>query len=425
MNLRSDTAFWAVKNGIGLAAPRLSRDLHCEVAIVGAGIIAALIADELVREGLSDIVLIDKRGAGLGSTSASTALLQYEIDAHLTELHAMLGPQIAMQAYLACIESVELLAQLAAGLTQDVNFALRQSLYLASRSRDVQRLEAEYGARRAIGIDLKLLSQADLRTRYGIDRPAALLSPRAAEVDPVLLTRALLRRARQGGAQLFAGETVKSIEETAQGVQLRTAEGSTLHARAAIVCAGYESLRFLPTKIAKLRSSYAIVTEAPAFADNLAARPIIWETARPYVYARTTADNRTMIGGEDTAYRKGPVRDAFLQKKAKRLHKLGSTLLGPLPPIDYAWAGAFAETPDTLPYIGVLPEWRRRVHYALCYGANGIVFGIQAAKMLSAALQGRPHPLDEVFGFSRLKGRSRPRARTGALQSRLRTWSAR
>jgi glycine/D-amino acid oxidase-like deaminating enzyme len=425
MNLRSDTAFWAVKNGIGLSAPRLSRDLRCEVAIVGAGISGALLADELVREGLSDIVLIDKRGAGLGSTSASTALLQYEIDAHLTELHATLGPQIAMQAYLACIEGVELLAQLAGSLTQDVNFALRQSLYLASRSRDVKRLEAEYGARRAIGIDLKLLSQADLRTRFNIDRPGALLSALAAEVDPVLLTRALLRRARQGGAQLFGGETVKSIEETADAVQLRTSEGSTLHARAAIVCAGYESLRFLPKKIATLRSSYAMVTAAPAFAENLGTRPLIWETARPYLYARTTADHRTMIGGEDTALRSGAVRDAYLQKKAKRLHKLGSTLLGPLPPIDYAWAGTFAETADTLPFIGTLPQWRRRVHYALCYGANGIVFAIQAAKMLAAALQGRPHPLDEVFGFSRLNGAAGSRARTRALQSRIRAWSAR
>jgi glycine/D-amino acid oxidase-like deaminating enzyme len=425
MNLRSDTAFWALRNGIGPAAPRLSRDLRCEVAIVGAGVSGALLADELVRQGLTDIVILDKRGAALGSTSASTALLQYEMDAHLVELHAMLGPQIAMQAYLACIESIDLLEQLAGSLPQSPDFTLRQSLYLASRSKDVKRLEAEYGARRAIGIDLKLLSQADLRGRYSIDRPAALLSPRAAEVDPVQLTRALLLRAQQGGARLYGRVTVKSIEEDAHEAQLRTTDGAVLHARNVMVCSGYESLSFLPTRLAKLRTTYAIVTEPAPFADSLASRPLVWETARPYVYARATADGRTMLGGEDTAFRKPPLRDAFLSKKAKRLHKLGTALFGPLPPLDYVWGGVFAETPDTLPYIGQLPEWRRRVHYALCYGANGIVFAVQAARMLSAALQGRTHPLDEVFGFSRLKGAARTRASRGPLQSRIRAWSAR
>ncbi|MEO7775810.1 MAG: FAD-dependent oxidoreductase [Steroidobacteraceae bacterium] len=425
MNLRSDSAFWSLKNGIGPASPRLSRDLRCEVAIVGAGVSGALIADELVREGLTDIVIVDKRGAALGSTAASTALLQYEIDAHLVDLHAILGPHNAMLAYLACIESVDLLEQLVPGLPTDVEFARRPSLYLASSSRDVARLEAEYGARRALGIDLKLLSQADLRGRYSINRPAALLSSRAAEVDPVLLARALLRRAQQGGAQLFGRVEVQSIEEDAHEVQLRTSDGNTIQARAAIVCGGHESMRFLPARLARLRTSYALVTEPAAFGETLATRPLVWETARPYLYARTTRDNRTMLGGEDTAFRKSPVRDSLLKKKARRLSRMGTELLGPLPPVDYAWAGVYAETPDSLPYIGIQRDWRRRVHFALCYGANGMVFAVQAANMLSASLQGRSHPLEEVFGFARLKSRSRLRARTAGLRSRISAWSAR
>ncbi|MFN3929549.1 MAG: hypothetical protein ACK4OK_07960, partial [Thermoflexus sp.] len=45
----------------------------------------ALIADELHRHG-HDVAVVEQRDVGWGSTSASTALLQYEIDTHLVDL---------------------------------------------------------------------------------------------------------------------------------------------------------------------------------------------------------------------------------------------------------------------------------------------------------------------------------------------------
>ena len=53
--------------------------------MIGAGITGALVAHELVRSGL-DAVVVDKRAPGVGSTSASTALLLYETDTALAEL---------------------------------------------------------------------------------------------------------------------------------------------------------------------------------------------------------------------------------------------------------------------------------------------------------------------------------------------------
>ena len=83
MDLRSGHPFWRLKNGLLADYPSLKHDESCEVAIIGGGITGALVAYHLAQEGV-ETVLVDTRDIGAGSTAASTALLQYEID---TELH--------------------------------------------------------------------------------------------------------------------------------------------------------------------------------------------------------------------------------------------------------------------------------------------------------------------------------------------------
>ena len=52
---------------------------QCDVAVLGGGITGAFAAEALTAAGL-DVVVLDKRDVGTGSTSASTALLQYKLD---------------------------------------------------------------------------------------------------------------------------------------------------------------------------------------------------------------------------------------------------------------------------------------------------------------------------------------------------------
>src|SRR3954471_16046135 len=83
--IRSVGPYWMLRNGIGDARPALDRPLQCDIAVIGAGITGALVADALVRTGRR-IVMLDARDVALGSSAATTALLQYEIDTHLVDL---------------------------------------------------------------------------------------------------------------------------------------------------------------------------------------------------------------------------------------------------------------------------------------------------------------------------------------------------
>ena len=88
---------------------RLARDIKTDVLVIGAGITGALIADALTSAGV-EVAVVDKRGLAKGSTVASTALVQYEIDTPLITLTRKIGKEKAVRAWRRSRLAVEALA---------------------------------------------------------------------------------------------------------------------------------------------------------------------------------------------------------------------------------------------------------------------------------------------------------------------------
>lgn len=82
MDLYAGTPYWLVKNSLWNYFNPLRDNIKTKVAVVGAGITGALVAHELLEAGI-DCCLVDRRSPATGSSCASTALLQYEIDSSL------------------------------------------------------------------------------------------------------------------------------------------------------------------------------------------------------------------------------------------------------------------------------------------------------------------------------------------------------
>src|ERR1700677_3559785 len=161
MDLRSGNAFWPIKNGLLASYPALTHDEACDVAVIGGGITGALVAYRLVNEGV-ETVLLDKRDVGTGSTAASTALLQYEIDAELHDLIPRVGEADAVRAYQLGLEAIDQIEELVRMLGDDCGFERKTSLYLASKKSHVSKLRSEYECRRRSGFDVKYLEAREI-----------------------------------------------------------------------------------------------------------------------------------------------------------------------------------------------------------------------------------------------------------------------
>lgn len=402
MDLLSGVPYWPRAAGeLGLFPP-LAGDSSCEVAIIGGGVTGALLTWHLVQAGF-DVLLLDRRDIGCGSTAASTGLLQYEIDTHLIDLTRQNGPQHAQLAYRACAHAIDELMALDAVLGHAGRVEPRQSLYVASRRWHAVALRRESQARRAIGLSSEVIERAALRERFGISAQLALLSRPAAQLDTYRFTHALLEAARLRGARVHDRTAVSAAPELRSDGQwlLQTSRNGRILARQVLLAGGFESRDLLPQLPRyAVRSTYAFISEPLHLPESLV-RTLIWESSRPYLYLRSVGTDRLMVGGADDLVDVANRRDRRLPSRVQQVLRQLKVLLPALAPeIGMAWGGTFGETHDGLPFVGPVPDLPG-VFAALAFGGNGIVYGQLAAQMALAWLKRQDHPLAPVFRLDR------------------------
>ena len=401
MDLHSGLAYWIIKNKLFDYFNPLREHYAVDVAIIGSGITGSLVAHELCEAGIPCAVF-DKRTIATGSTAASTSQLQYEIDVPLSEMINKVGEDMAVKAYHASLQSITDIEKVFDAARVRPDFKRVSSIFLASDRQGLRLLEREYETRRKHGLPVDFLDANALFANHGIDGLGALKNNEAAQMDCYKAATGLLKyQLKKSGLALFSHTDIVEYEEKRGGYELLTGEGMRISCKYVVIAAGFEAGKFLPRQVMDLISTYALVSQPVEASQLWPERSLIWETASPYFYMRTTSDNRMMIGGEDVPFRNPERRDRLLRWKIKRLERQFRKIYPEIPfVVDMAWCGTFSSTKDGLPFIGPWPG-RKRMFFALGYGGNGITFSMIAAQVIKNKLMGVKDERERVFGFDR------------------------
>lgn len=401
MDLYAGTPYWMVKNPLWSYCNPLREDIRTEAVVIGAGITGALVAHRLRRAGI-DCCVVDKRTPATGSSCASTALLQYEIDVPLCRMARMMPEQDAATAYRSCLEAIDQLERLFRRTKVDAAFRRVPSVYYASNRKGMRLLHKEYEIRKRYGLPAELLEREALRAMAGFEAPGALINRASAQLDAFRAAAGLLRHTiRRYGLDLYSHTEITAWDRTPEGYLLTTADGKRIACRYAIVAAGFEAAPFLRRKPMRLTSTFAIVSEPVSEQELWPDRSLIWETRDPYLYIRTDNTGRIIVGGEDISTNTPLLRRLLLSRKAAVLERKFRKLFPHIPfKRELAWAGTFSSTRDGLPLIGPRHDDPHML-YALGYGGNGITFSVIAAQLLTSHILGRPDPRAPLFSPER------------------------
>lgn len=401
MDLHSGLPYWPMLHGILTSYPSLSTDTDCEVAILGAGITGAMVAWHLSQAGY-DVLVVDRRHVGMGSTAASTALLQYELDISLYDLSKMIGNQAAEKAYLVCENAVLELGDLCCRLGVGSYYNQTGSFQFASFQKDIAALKQEFQCRKNVGFNVEWLESTDIKNKYGIGKSVGIFSETGAGLDAYALTHRLMEDGiRKEKLRVFDHTEIEEVEYRKKGVILHTKSNHKIKAGRLVFACGYESEQFLPFKVQQLHSTYAIISEPIPQQEFWYRNSLIWETAKPYLYVRVTDDYRIAVGGKDTngsdpsrRYRQLPAKTRQLENAFKKLFPLISFTT------DFAWAGSFASTKDGLPFIGKVVQCPNS-YFVMGLGGNGIPFSMVAADLVKSWLQNKSNSNSSLFCFDR------------------------
>jgi len=400
MDLHSGLPYWIIKNELFDYFNPLDADIETEVVIIGSGITGSLVAHELC-EAKIPCVMIDKRTIATGSSAASTSQLQYEIDVPLSELIEKVGEEKAVKAYKDCLDSITDLENIYKKIKADPDFRRVPTTLLASNRKGLKLLKKEYEIRKKHDLPVDFLEKEELKEQLNLDAPGALYNETSAQMDCYKGATSILKyHLKQSNFQLFSHTLITDYEETSSGYKLLTEGGNTIKCKYVIIAAGFEAGEFLPKKVMDLLSTYVIISQ-PVYEDMLwKNRSLIWETKEPYLYMRTTVDNRIIVGGEDISFSNPKHRDSRLRNKIKKLEIKFKKMFPEIPFVtDMAWCGTFSATKDGLPFIGAWPE-KPNMLFALGYGGNGITFSMIAAQMIRNIVEDKEEPRLDVYGFN-------------------------
>ena len=399
LDLRTGRPVWTAYRARTVPVEKLTRDVKADVLIIGMGISGAMMAETLSAQGLS-IICIDRRGPMLGSTPATTALVQFEVDEPLTSLSKMIGKSDAQQAWRRSRLAVTNLRGRILELGIDCAMEAKQSLYIAGNAMGPGELREEAEARRSAGIGATYLTAGALAERFGIAREGAILSHDNIALDPRKLTAGLLNTALERKARFYAPVEARTIEDGRDEVTVHTAAGPTITARHVVLATGYELMDIVPSGTHSIISTFAMATR-PQKSALWPDAAFIWEASDPYLYMRATADGRVICGGEDEDFADEARRDAMLPEKTARIAAKLKTLFPQLDTTpEFSWAGSFGTTTTGLPYIGALPG-HPRLFAVQGYGGNGITYSQIASELVSSLIAGNDDCDHGLYAFGR------------------------
>ena len=400
MNLKAGYPFWLIKDGLPHTYPQLEQNLKTDVVIMGGGISGALVAWQLIKKGIGCIVA-DARTIGLGSTCARTSLLQYEIDVPLSVLQKQIGLNHALKSYQLCRQAIYNLAEIAAEIGFS-DFEYKQSLYFAAYKKDLNFIKEEYAIRKKHGFDVKLIDNNSIRKNFEFEAPAAILSEDGAQTNAYQFAHHLLQAGIKKGLHVYDRTSICKIDHQQKKVVVTTENGYSISAKKMVYANGYEVVNYIKKSIVQLHSTFVTISEnidsgKPFWHNDV----LIWNTADPYLYLRTTSDNRIIVGGRDEDFYNPAKRDKLIIQKAKQLSADFKKLFPNKKfKSEFNWAGTFGSTKDGLPYIGVYPPLANS-YFALGFGGNGITFSQIAAEIIADLIQNKDNNDLDIFSFNR------------------------
>jgi glycine oxidase len=353
-----------------------------DVIVLGGGIIGCALAEELARHG-QRVVVVERGRIGSEASSAAAGILSAQMDLPAPDPLFELC-QAARRMYPRWVEHLERRSGVSVGYHVD------GILYLAMTGREERAMERQARWQRKHGLRVERWSSKEVRRHEpAVDGPikSGFHFPTEAQVDNVLLMRALRAACRKAGVELQEQASVRRLvirEQTVQGVET---DHGVLDTHVVVNCLG---------SWAAMGGTFPITLPVePARGQMLAFRgptrlvrhAVMSE--RAYVVQRR--DGRLLVGStiEHVGFDKALTLEGIHGILCGLRHMTSAfnqcTFLE-------AWAGFRPYSKDGLPLLGPTPI--RGLYVATGHFRHGILLAPITARLMTELILGRSASFD-------------------------------
>ncbi len=276
-DLRGGTSPWSQKL-LQPVRPQVEDSFRCDVLVVGAGITGSLAAEHLACLG-HEVCVIDRQRPGLGSTTASTAMLLWEIDRSLADLTDMYGFERAASIYRRSEAAVSGLIDLVTTRGVICGLRPRHSLYLSAGEGGPRELLAEHELRKRAGLPGDFLDHSALLREFEIHREGRDCLARIGGCGPGATVAGAARGSVRQNARLFDAEAV-GYDSSSDAVIVVLDDGHVIEAKHVVLATGYVMPDILTSDLHKVVSSWAVATPPQPAGALWRDEVLIWKRRR-------------------------------------------------------------------------------------------------------------------------------------------------
>ena len=389
MQLTNGNLYWQKKSKIAKTYPYLINDISCDVLIIGGGINGAITAYFLAKEG-AKVVVVEKNILGYGSTSAASALLEYQLDNDMHKLEKSIGVKATNRVYYLCLDALDKIEKIDKELEQNTGFKRQDAIYYTNKFTHKSSMSKEYNCRKKAGFNSFFIDSHSV-----INLNSGILTKNASGImNPYLFTQTLFDSiSKLENVKIFENTRVDDIKPVLNGVECFTNNRFKINAGSVIFSSGYETLRYLNNAPVELFKTFTIVSKPIKELKNFDISFTARDSLEPYHYLRFDTNGRIIFGGEDVKFTDKLTNKKNLKMvandKYKRLYNtLNKTLYNINDiSIEYSFNSTFANTKDSLPLIDEMPGMPN-CFCNLGFGSNGILHSVIGANMLKDAVKG-------------------------------------
>ena len=380
--------------------PYLTENIETDVCIIGGGVTGSIASYYFSKNNVKNVVVEKKRIAHL-STSVTTSLLQYELDDNLSDLTEYTTLENGLKSYKLDINALYEIEKFINEYGNQCDYIKRDTLLYTSKKDDINSIKVEYDFRKENGFDVEYIDENN--NRYSLDLKAGIISKNGgAEIDPYKFTNQLLDVSCSMRGKVYENTEVVDLIYYDDYVDVITEYGYKIKAKKVIVATGYNTKLFTDRNFGTKTTTFNIVTKPVSNFNGWEDKILIRDNCDPYNYLRTTVDNRIIIGGEDVEFIPDIFNEELANKKYDILENRLKSMFKDIKDIEieFKYCGTFASTPDNLGFIG--PDKKHNnLWYLLGYGANGIIFAILGAMMLTDLYNGVENENMKLFKVDR------------------------
>ncbi len=201
---------------------------QAQIVIIGGGIVGCSVAYHLAKEGIRDILLLERGRLTCGSTFHAAGLVgQLRSSANITRLL-----QYSVDLYQTIAEETE----------QETGWKMNGGLRLACNAERWTELKRQATTARSFGLEMELLSPEEAKKLWPLmgisDLVGAAFLPTDGQANPSDITQALARGARMHGVKILEEKPVTGIRVENDRVAAVMSVDGEIRCEAVVNCAG-------------------------------------------------------------------------------------------------------------------------------------------------------------------------------------------